>query len=825
MLTQDGFILSGLRYWPSDQQAEIRYGNGVRTAYTYDSRLRLKTLNTAPQAAPASPLIAFAYEFDGVSNIRRIDDQRPGSVVPAGDPRRNSQFFQYDDLYRLTRVQYSFALPGQGDRNDGQIAYRYDRIGNMLAQLSTIDHVEKGLPVANLGAMDSGGIAGRWNRTGRSTGDEPGPHALTAITAPSTINQQPSTRYYPYDPNGNMTNLDGMVAMWDFKDRLVRLEDTNMVANYTYDFTDRRITKKVFWIHGEPSATTNPPSTIHHQPSTTAVTYVGKHFEVREHEAPTKYVWNGNTRVARVTGTLMPANLRVQRLRVAAGWNLVSLALTVTNAAHQLSSLSASGAEGQGEVVQSVFKWRADTRAFAAVSPSETLPAGTVLWIKAAANATLRVLGRYDGPPPSIRAPPEGDFLPGSGLEVWNVKSSISNAPLATLWTFAPDRQNWQTQFAPPLTPFSDFPPVLAVGQAFYGSAPAPVELEQPPGALSLRYYHQDHLGSSSAMSDTAGQFVEESAIYPFGATRNQDRPRKIQEAYQFTQKERDTESGLHYFETRYLGDRAGRFIRTDPLAMEVPSSWKAVPQKLHPYTYCGNNPIVRRDPSGTDDVPAGQGDGLETALEATSTTSDLAKDFFKTVAEANTESMKEWAEAGKKGGEASTGAAAQKFSKFSKVAGAVGWAAEIGDIASAEDKHRAVLGLAVEKGTEKAVDAALLALCPETGGTLCVAAKIGMPTLAGKATKFLAQSQYDANKFFKSPQAKAIEKSDQEMARAYGGAQQAYAGLRESSASGFLLPMGQYQPPPDVQDYYQGKAIIETINTLLGPFAPLFGK
>lgn len=35
----------------------------------------------------------------------------------------------------------------------------------------------------------------------------------------------------------------------------------------------------------------------------------------------------------------------------------------------------------------------------------------------------------------------------------------------------------------------SDFPPVLAVGQGFYGSAPAPVALEQPPGAFSLRYY------------------------------------------------------------------------------------------------------------------------------------------------------------------------------------------------------------------------------------------------------------------------------------------------------------------------------------------------
>jgi hypothetical protein len=50
--------------------------------------------------------------------------------------------------------------------------------------------------------------------------------------------------------------------------------------------------------------------------------YVGKHFEVRDHDAPVKYVFNGNTRVARVTGSLS-TNERIQRLRLRAGWNLV----------------------------------------------------------------------------------------------------------------------------------------------------------------------------------------------------------------------------------------------------------------------------------------------------------------------------------------------------------------------------------------------------------------------------------------------------------------------------------------------------------------------
>src|SRR4051794_3432542 len=59
--------------------------------------------------------------------------------------------------------------------------------------------------------------------------------------------------------------------------------------------------------------------------------YVGRHFEVREHDQPVKYVWNGKTRVARVTGSLQ-ATRRIQRLRFFRGWNLCSLGVTITNA-------------------------------------------------------------------------------------------------------------------------------------------------------------------------------------------------------------------------------------------------------------------------------------------------------------------------------------------------------------------------------------------------------------------------------------------------------------------------------------------------------------
>jgi RHS repeat-associated protein len=210
----------------------------------------------------------------------------------------------------------------------------------------------------------------------------------------------------------------------------------------------------------------------------------------------------------------------------------------------------------------------------------------------------LRVTGVYAGPRPNLRGPPEGDFLPGYGLEAWPT-SAFDSQPSLSLWRFDADLQNWQTKVSLPDLTFSDLPAMLAPHEAVYTQAPAPVDLEVPVPALSLRFYHQDHIGSSSVMSDAAGALVEESASLPFGFSRTEFRPRGIREDYRFTQKERDSESGLDYFEARFLLSSCGRFTRVDPLATTLPPGWLSNPQRLDPYSYCGNRPLIATDPSG----------------------------------------------------------------------------------------------------------------------------------------------------------------------------------------------------------------------------------
>ena len=63
-----------------------------------------------------------------------------------------------------------------------------------------------------------------------------------------------------------------------------------------------------------------------------------------------------------------------------------------------------------------------------------------------------------------------------------------------------------------------------------------------------------------------------------------------------FTGKERDTESGLDYFGARYYGSSMGRFMSPDEFGGHLED-----PQTLNKYSYVGNNPLSRTDPTGHD--------------------------------------------------------------------------------------------------------------------------------------------------------------------------------------------------------------------------------
>jgi hypothetical protein len=160
------------------------------------------------------------------------------------------------------------------------------------------------------------------------------------------------------------------------------------------------------------------------------------------------------------------------------------------------------------------YKWNQTGLNWLAVSTNEVLAAGAVLWLYATTNTTLALTGTYTDPT-NRSVPPGGSFQPGAGLEALSLPDPSANV---ALWHYDAPSQSWQVRA--PAVPSSD-PEFLSPGDAIFMNPAAPAELRIPEAALRVRYYHQDHLGSSSVITDDAGALVEEIAFYPFGVARH----------------------------------------------------------------------------------------------------------------------------------------------------------------------------------------------------------------------------------------------------------------------------------------------------------------
>jgi RHS repeat-associated protein len=109
-------------------------------------------------------------------------------------------------------------------------------------------------------------------------------------------------------------------------------------------------------------------------------------------------------------------------------------------------------------------------------------------------------------------------------------------------------------------------------------------------------YYFGDHLGSSSVLTDRAGDEVQRYGYGAFGTETYQNNTSAFEVSNRYTGQTLDEDTGLYYYGARYYDPELGRFIQADTI---VPSA--ANPQTLNRYAYCGNNPMKYVDPSGHD--------------------------------------------------------------------------------------------------------------------------------------------------------------------------------------------------------------------------------
>ena len=107
-------------------------------------------------------------------------------------------------------------------------------------------------------------------------------------------------------------------------------------------------------------------------------------------------------------------------------------------------------------------------------------------------------------------------------------------------------------------------------------------------------WYHPDHLGSSSWITYSDGKAVQHLHYLPWGEDFVDQRANSFDGVrYTFSAKEKDSETGLSYFGSRYYSSDLSIWLSVDPMSDKYPS--------LSPYTYCANNPVKVVDPNGEE--------------------------------------------------------------------------------------------------------------------------------------------------------------------------------------------------------------------------------
>ena len=129
--------------------------------------------------------------------------------------------------------------------------------------------------------------------------------------------------------------------------------------------------------------------------------------------------------------------------------------------------------------------------------------------------------------------------------------------------------------------------------------------IHQPILQEQRYFYHTDHLGSSSWITDSLGMPVQFIHYQPFGEHYINYPIGSYDERYKFTGKERDTETDYDYFGARYYASICPYWLSVDPLSDKYPN--------LNPYSYCAWNPIMYVDPDGRNPIYSIDGDFLGT--------------------------------------------------------------------------------------------------------------------------------------------------------------------------------------------------------------------
>lgn len=133
----------------------------------------------------------------------------------------------------------------------------------------------------------------------------------------------------------------------------------------------------------------------------------------------------------------------------------------------------------------------------------------------------------------------------------------------------------------------SGLPSVITDGPNAYITGPDGLPIEQVLENGTVRYFHRDQLGSTTKLTNQAGNVV---ASYDYDAYGNPvGTLPAVENPFGYAGQYTDANTGLQYLRARYYDPGTGQFLTRDPLESTTGQ----------PYAYANNSPTNYTDPSG----------------------------------------------------------------------------------------------------------------------------------------------------------------------------------------------------------------------------------
>ena len=349
-------------------------------------------------------------------------------------------------------------------------------------------------------------------------------------TAPTQIGHD----HYTYDANGNPTLVTNDSAnttremYWDEDNRLMVLSDNGKTSRYTYNAAGERIMKSYGTMEGVYINGAPQGITFHETDNFTL--YPASIISINKNRF-TKHYFIGDKRIASRIGTGLFNNVY--------GRN---------------GSYVTAGQQDYAERMNQIQTQKEAYYKKVGVAPgvpTEKGAYGDPENTGVGYNAVLTELGNHDVPQGWIQTP----------------------RPNTTPNTNPGPPVSWNDPSNP------DDP------QAGYGYIPNDTTKEE------TFFYHSDHLGSTSYITDDKANITQYDAYLPYGELLVDEHSSSEDLPYKFNGKQFDEETGLYYYGARYMNPATSLFLNVDRFLEKYTS--------FTPYNYCGANPIGRIDLNG----------------------------------------------------------------------------------------------------------------------------------------------------------------------------------------------------------------------------------